>query len=547
MALELQKARRMRATANNLAKFLALTWGLAASLLPACNYEPGDYASEESDLTRLAISAVTASGSEAGNPPSQAVDGDLTTRWSNFGVGSWIQVDLGASRAISGAQIAWYLGDQRVSQFQISVSANGTSFTQLFSGKSSGTTTARESYSFAPVSARYLRVTVNGNTQNAWASINELAVLADNTPPTIAITAPVSGAALAAGSILVSGTASDAGGIALVELTLDGGAYVSATPKASGDWSSWSRAIAVAAGSHRITARATDRAGNQAWFSITNSYSGSSYDDIVLADAPVGFWDVRGGASEADLTGNGHAGSYVNGAPRVTSMPNGDPAADFDGVKQYLTIPSSASFSIPTTQRLTWEAWIRPDVLEFPNPVGGYADFLGKCEEYSPTCEWEGRMYTLTNSQDRGSRISGYVFNPSADKGSSADWQPDSGVIRAGDWHHVVVEYQTVSTPAGCADKGPEPGGIDIWVDGVKWSMKDHFPTGCMSQYHVVPAAKSSPINIGVMVPHEGWFAGAVGKFAIYDHLLTQSQINHHFTTMTGKTPSGSCANVCKL
>jgi hypothetical protein len=41
--------------------------------------------------------------------------------------------------------------------------------------KSSGTTTSPEKYNINK-SARYVRITVNGNTQNKWASITEIDV-----------------------------------------------------------------------------------------------------------------------------------------------------------------------------------------------------------------------------------------------------------------------------------------------------------------------------------------------------------------------------------
>jgi hypothetical protein len=74
-----------------------------------------------------------------------------------------------------------------------------------------------------------------------------------------------------------------------------------------------------------------------------------TYDEIVLADRPVAFWDVHPQSDrEKDLTGNGNIGNYQNGLPVVATMPNGDPAADFDGLGQYLQIRSNSSFSIPT-------------------------------------------------------------------------------------------------------------------------------------------------------------------------------------------------------
>ena len=67
-----------------------------------------------------------------------------------------------------------------------------------------------------------------------------------------------------------------------------------------------------------------------------------------------------------------------------------------------------------------------------------------------------------------------------------------------------------------------------------------------MSQYNVVPAANNSPLNIGTMAM-DAWFQGAIGKVAIYDKLLTQAQITATTRSMTGKAPTGSCADDCSF
>jgi hypothetical protein len=142
--------------------------------------------------------------------------------------------------------------------------------------------------------------------------------------------------------------------------------------------------------------------------------------------------------------------------------------------------------------------------------------------------------------------MSAYVFNPSAGLGSAADWQPTCGLVVAGTWYYVVGEYTTLSAPAECTNTTAYPGSIDVWVDGVKWDQAQHNPTGCMSQYSVVPKANGSPVNIGTMAM-DTWFEGAIGKVAVYGYLLSQAQITAHYETMTGKTPTGSCANTCTL
>jgi hypothetical protein len=279
----------------------------------------------------------------------------------------------------------------------------------------------------------------------------------------------------------------------------------------------------------------------------TTTAGRASYDAVVLADHPVAFWDMsQPDGTEPDLTANGHTGSYLGDTHAMTALPNGDAVVDLNGSGQYMTVASSPVFSIPTTQELTWEAWIRPDTLQWTarNDPEGYndVDFMGKCQDYSPSCEWEARMYDSVNPQGRCNRLSAYVFNPTAGEGSGADWQPDCGSLKAGQWFYVVGEYQTGTTPTGCDPT--YPGSINIWVDGTEWDADSHAPTGCMSQFDISPAANGSPLNIGTMAL-DTWFPGAIGKVALYDTLLTPAQIDQHFEAMTGRAPSGSCAETC--
>ena len=130
----------------------------------------------------ISNNAIGASGSEIENPPSNVVDNDLDTRWSNLGVGSWIQIDLGAQKSVCNVDIAWYRGDERQYSFVISVSSDGTTFSNMYEGTSNGKTTSSERYSFSKISAiRYLKITINGNTdvdndEKNWAAITEIAI-----------------------------------------------------------------------------------------------------------------------------------------------------------------------------------------------------------------------------------------------------------------------------------------------------------------------------------------------------------------------------------
>jgi hypothetical protein len=275
--------------------------------------------------------------------------------------------------------------------------------------------------------------------------------------------------------------------------------------------------------------------------------SSGDYDAVVLADGPVAYWAMNhASGSEPDLTVNGRDGSHEGGSVELAMLPNGDQASDFDGESQYVSVPSHASFSISTTGNLTWEAWIRPDELQFPNDTNGYVNWMGKCAGFSQNCEWEARMYATENGEDRCNRISAYVFNQTAGLGSAADWQPECGLIEAGSWYHVVGEYTTESEPNDCQNADQYPGSIEIWVNGVKWDHGSHGQTGCMSQYDVIPGAYDSPLNIGTMA-EDGWFPGAIGKVAIYDKLLPESDVLEHYQVMTGEMARGTCGGDCNF
>jgi hypothetical protein len=118
---------------------------------------------------------------QAGNGAARAIDRDLATRWSGLGKGAQIVVDLGATARVCELGIAWYGGAARKSSFTIALSADGARFEQVYAGTSGGSTADVERYAVAG-DARYVQITVNGNTQNDWASISEITARAQAEP-----------------------------------------------------------------------------------------------------------------------------------------------------------------------------------------------------------------------------------------------------------------------------------------------------------------------------------------------------------------------------
>jgi F5/8 type C domain/HYR domain len=143
----------------------------------------------------IEISEITAIGDDGDDAiPPNVLDNNLDTRWSHEGIGSWFQADLGVKKIICSVDIAWYRGDERSYKFAISISNDGSNFINVYSGTSSGETLSAERYAFSDLSAaRYLKITINGNTDDDidlknWAAITEIDIKGydistENKPP----------------------------------------------------------------------------------------------------------------------------------------------------------------------------------------------------------------------------------------------------------------------------------------------------------------------------------------------------------------------------
>jgi hypothetical protein len=282
---------------------------LSAFLLPLVSLRDGmliGSADAASACLDMKINGISADGRDGSNVPSNTIDNDLKTRWSNYGKGAWIRADLGENKTVCYVDIAWYKGSSRQNTFDVSVSFDGVSYKTIYSGKSTGKTTSFERYDFADVIARYIKITVFGNTINDWASITEMDVyghnIIDATAPNVIITDPIDGSTVASTSskIVVKGTAADnidGSGIKTVEVKTDDGAYITAIQKAPGDWSSWTATVDVlTSGPHRILPRATDNTGNQAWNSIYVTVEiQQPSDNLLYDDFEAGTYQISDG------------------------------------------------------------------------------------------------------------------------------------------------------------------------------------------------------------------------------------------------------------
>jgi hypothetical protein len=143
----------------------------------------------------------TASSFQAANAITNGNDGNAATRWaaSNSTMPQWWQVDLGASRNITGVGIDWYNSSTRGYGYQIAVSSNNTNFTTVVD-QTTNTAFGNTSDAFSAV-ARYVRITVTSTTQaNGSASFYECNVYGASAP-TVALN-PINITSVLSGNVL---------------------------------------------------------------------------------------------------------------------------------------------------------------------------------------------------------------------------------------------------------------------------------------------------------------------------------------------------------
>lgn len=112
---------------------------------------------------------------EAENHEGNLIDGNKQTVWASQNEAN-VVIDLGAAKTLSAVGVAMKMyDDTRVIPYKIEVSADGVSYTEIWSGESDPQTDTTK-YASTSASARYIKITAYGNTVSGWNSIGEIEV-----------------------------------------------------------------------------------------------------------------------------------------------------------------------------------------------------------------------------------------------------------------------------------------------------------------------------------------------------------------------------------
>jgi hypothetical protein len=268
-------------------------------------------------------------------------------------------------------------------------------------------------------------------------------------------------------------------------------------------------------------------AASNARLTVAINAAVSPYDNMVLADQPVAFWND---GSLTDITGNGHTGVVMN-TPAATALPNGDRSLLLNGINQYGEVNDASDLSVSATGILTMEAWLRADVLDFPDMEGtGYVNWMGKGEngQHEYVCRMYGQHPTDTDT-GRNNRMVGNAYTLSGQSVAGSYYQPGSDwAVTAGEWIHYVFIINTKAVTT------QQPYGY------TKLYIQRKNSSGALITFEDQDAlngnallAGTAPFRIGTR-NLGSYFKGAIGKVAVYNYEPDSTRIMEHGKTMFG-------------
>jgi hypothetical protein len=221
----------------------------------------------------------------------------------------------------------------------------------------------------------------------------------------------------------------------------------------------------------------------------------ASYRDLVLADAPLAYYEFTDGA--ADATGR-HPGSFRGGV--TPGQPSAHPALGkailLDGTDGRMHVPAHADFRAIAAGAVTVELW-------FCTRSGSRGDLVNyKCEE--------------------GARDFG-VFSCLGGENEVTTYENLGNTASASDvpinaWHHVAF----VRDGAGTVTLYVDGAARDTGTGAMSWDFDADLLVGCN---HVAGDVDR------ITIPFDGW----VDEVAIYRSALSKERVLAHFAAAGGR------------
>lgn len=108
--------------------------------------------------------------------PDLSIDNNYSddSRWSAWGRGEWLSVDLGAPAQLNGVLIDFLDNPGRVDYFSVATSMDGSNWTPALTDIASAANRSGQAFPFTTRLAKYIRITGNGNSADQWNNLVEV-------------------------------------------------------------------------------------------------------------------------------------------------------------------------------------------------------------------------------------------------------------------------------------------------------------------------------------------------------------------------------------
>lgn len=226
-------------------------------------------------------------------------------------------------------------------------------------------------------------------------------------------------------------------------------------------------------------------------------------DCTTSPDGLIAWWPGDGNA--LDETGN-HNGTLMSGTDFAPGVVN--EAFNFDGISNYVEVPTSDSLNPTATQGWTVEGWVRP-------VTNGFMVVVHKGDELGTTDPYDyGRQYWGVFIRGDINATAMPVDFEIGQTGDDVYAMLSTAGIPVGQWSHIAIATTNLSGPTAAYQfyiNGTNAGTTPL-VEGTPGSV-----------------TTTDPLRIGVGIGYTdefvGFFTGQIDELSIYDRALSADEI----------------------